>query len=229
MPDSVSIIVPIYIVDEDVLNFSRECIEELRGTLKDGDEVIVLDDCSPMKHDIKTDYYNEVNRGLASLWNQGIRMAKNDIVLLANSDTSQHDWWPMIKSLDEYDIVFPKVMNMANLQLEERLAGEFFMFRKSLIDEIGYFREDFWMSYEDTDFFMRALEAGKRLGVCSYAKIIHLSQGTRKRANDSQTRKERERKAADIYKSIHGSKHPKLSYIWDKIKDWDWITPEELH
>lgn len=53
------------------------------------------------------------------------------------------------------------------------LWGTALLVKRRLIEEIGYFDEDFFAYWEDTDYSLRALKAGYRSVICTEAKIYH--------------------------------------------------------
>lgn len=52
------------------------------------------------------------------------------------------------------------------------------MFKRSLVDEIGLFDEDFFNYCSDSDFFKRLEEKGKKWGCCEAVPTSHLSDAT---------------------------------------------------
>lgn len=211
----ISFVVAIYIPNKEILEFTKNCITEL-NIVKEDNELIIIDDCSPLEHDIKVDYRFKKNKGVASAWNKGIKLASNDIIVIVNSDTFGFNWKSMLDCLREYDIVFPKIYNCKTRRTEERLAAEFMMFTRELIEDIGYFNEDYGMYYEDTDFFIRALDNGKKLGVCKEATVNHISAGTVDNHWTLKEKNERVEKSRVKYITTHNNRFPKLSKHWKR-------------
>ncbi len=55
----------------------------------------------------------------------------------------------------------------------ESVSGALMVFKKDIINHIGNFDEQFFLYFEDTDFCLRAIEAGFRVVYCPLTYIIH--------------------------------------------------------
>lgn len=210
----IDIIVPIYILDEETEAMTRDCLEAFKETIKPGDRILVVDDHSPRPFDfgdvevIKT----PKNLGNAGAWNWGIQNSVNDVILLSDNDIVAADWREqMVKALDTYGIVFPCVFNQREGKVIRHLAGEFFMFRRSLTREIGVLDEGYGSYFEDTDFFMRAMKAGHALGVIENTFVTHRSQATFKKAWSDEKMRENFDRNKKRYEEKFGPSYPYLS------------------
>jgi len=209
----IDIIVPIYILDDETEQMTRECLEAFNETIKPGDRILVVDDHSPRPFDfggfevIKT----PKNLGNAGAWNWGIKNSSNGVILLSDNDIVAANWRDqMLKALETHGIVFPCIYNQREGKVIRHLAGEFFMFKRSLADKIGVLDEDYGSYFEDTDFFMRAMRSGRSLGIAEDTFVTHRSQATFKKAwSDEKMRENFDRNKA-LYESKYGPNYPFL-------------------
>jgi GT2 family glycosyltransferase/glycosyltransferase involved in cell wall biosynthesis len=145
---------------------------------------------------------NDRNRGFAASVNRGIRAGKGDYVCLLNSDVLVTQGWlmKMVMALHadpRNAIVCPATNNTAVVdvplspgasylhmaQAFEAFAqrrypeilptGFCFLFRRSLLDEIGYFDEAYKNFGEETDFWWRAVKAGHRAVMADDTYVFH--------------------------------------------------------
>jgi GT2 family glycosyltransferase len=71
------------------------------------------------------------------------------------------------------------------------VTGAVFSLRKQMIDEIGAFREDYFLACEDTEFCLRAWSKGWRVYYNPEIQAIHLEGATRGRTDVEKQRKHR--------------------------------------
>ena len=145
---------------------------------------------------------NEKNRGFAATVNRGIRAGTGEYVCLLNSDVMVTYRWltKMVFALlaDERNaIVCPATNNTAvvdvpmspgasYLQMNQALqvfaqrrypeilpTGFCFLFRRSLLDEIGYFDEAYKNFGEETQFWWDAIKAGHRAVMADDTYVFH--------------------------------------------------------
>ena len=57
----------------------------------------------------------------------------------------------------------------------EQVAGACLMFRRTLIDEIGYLDENYFLYYEESDFCYQAVKTGKKLLYYPGSRVVHSS------------------------------------------------------
>lgn len=209
---NVSIIIPFYVVDDETVQMTLDCIDAFRKTMAIGDELILVDDCSPFQHTIPTTIRHKENLGNAPAWNTGLRHATKDYILFADNDTVPAKWRDeMIAGLAKYSIVFPVIYNERVARDERMLAGMFFMFHKNLIRDIGTFDESYGSYFEDTDFFKRAMLKGHTLGVIEGTSVIHKSQGTFSKIMTQEALEKLFLKNRDKYEEKWGREYPFLS------------------
>ena len=188
----VSIIIPI----RNRGNFVSKLIENLMQLDYPQFEIIIIDDCSTdnTKNQLK-DYpvrtlSLEKSVGSAEARNIGIKIAKNDIIALTDSDCIVSKTWlkDLVPFLEDYDIVGGKVIYcnkqekklhpfiMKTETLIENKSDVNFLntnnmiFKKELINSVGGF-----LNYrlEDLEFSWRALRKGFKLIYVPKGNIIH--------------------------------------------------------
>lgn len=102
----------------------------------------------------------------------------------------------------------------------EYISGADIFFRKSVLDKVGLFDENFFMYYEETDLQYRMKSAGFGIKLVPDARIIHLEG---KSENNNYKKKERFKKSEIYYFKKH---HPhqvwlvKLIYSFLYLIDW---------
>lgn len=121
---SVSVVIPIYILNNNLFRLTKECIDKVKyGTTGINLEIIVVDDCSPEQKYVKilkekffpdiVWIHNEKNMGFAHSVNKGIAKSSKELILLLNNDVKiEKDTW--LKHLVEHmeyrgwDLTAPK-------------------------------------------------------------------------------------------------------------------------
>lgn len=189
---------------------TQKCIDSYKQTMQEGDELILVDDASPFNHGFKVDFRHEENKGNAGSWNTCVKLAKNKVVLLSDNDIEAWDWREnMLETLEVADVVFPRVYNCRIAAFEEKhLAGECFMFKKELFDEIGEFDEGYGSYFEDTDWFKRAMLANKKLATAPRTHVIHKSQGTFSKIWSQEKMQEMFERNKKRYEEKFGAEYP---------------------
>ena len=207
----VSVCVPFYVVDKEGVEMTLNCAEGFEENLRDGDELVLVDDASPFDHKIES-LRNKVNLGNAGAWNVCVGESEGDIILLSDNDITPFAWRaPMLKALEKYDVVFPVVYNESIAREERHLAGECFMFKRSLYEKIGPFDEGYGSYFEDTDWFKRVQVVGGTLGIAEGSHVSHKSQGTFSKIWGPEKRAEVFNKNKSRYESKFGTEYPYLN------------------
>jgi len=90
MPE-LSIIIPCYIANEELLQLTKNTIHSLKAADLPGYEIIIIDDNSPMgsgylKEQADTYIYHRHNKGFIKSINDGIAIARGKYLLLTNND-----------------------------------------------------------------------------------------------------------------------------------------------
>lgn len=81
-----------------------------------------------------------------------------------------HHLFPNLKPLKKY---FMRDFDATDVSSVDQVMGAFFVFSKSLIEDIGYFDENFFLWFEEVDFCKRAIDAGYHVYYTPDTKIIH--------------------------------------------------------
>lgn len=202
------VVIPVF----NQLAFTRQCLESLQRHTTIAARVIVVDNgstdgtagCLREFPQIKV-IRNAENLGCAAAWNQGVKAALADWVVILNNDVLLTPGWleGLLAAADTgLDIVSPALREgPLNYELEP-YAGEFvratghitrpdmahgvcFMVRRQVFDTIGMFDENFRVGqFEDADFFERAREAGFKLGATGRSFIHHFGSVTQNSLRD---------------------------------------------
>lgn len=199
----VSIVIPAW----NQLDYTRGCLASLEPDAAAGAELILIDngstDGTPQflaSAGGLTVISNETNRGCAAAWNQGVRNASREWVVVLNNDVVVSKNWleGLVRFAEEngVDIATPAIREgplnyalseyahefVSKMQAVKRLGvanGICFMVRRGVFDKAGLFDEKFRIGqFEDADFFLRAKLAGFKLGTTGRAFIHHFGSVT---------------------------------------------------
>lgn len=201
----ISIVIPLY----NQLTYTRVCLESLATTVSGQVMIIVIDNGSS---DGTASYLsqctgvkiisNATNLGCAGAWNQGVKAAESEWVVILNNDVITSPGWleGLVEFADEQglDVVSPAiregeynydildysrnfVRRMGSVARYGVADGICFMVRRRVFDSIGFFDEQFRIGqFEDSDFFRRAMGAGFRIGTTGRSFIHHFGSVTQK-------------------------------------------------
>lgn len=189
-----SIIIPCYNASRTI----KYCMESILNNLKTLDldyEIIVVDDCSSdntvelvksLFHDVKI-IRNKKNMGAAYTRNKGIFHAKGKILMFIDHDVYLKD--DCIRKLiapllQDYglDITYPTVLCHNGEKLSPSTEFEKYFVRKSTIFAIRFkslnrldefFDENYFVYYEDIDFFFRCFLRGLKAKYIPDAIAFH--------------------------------------------------------
>jgi GT2 family glycosyltransferase len=107
MPE-ISIVIPNYILNQELLELTKNCIQSFKKTAKNY-ELILIDDGSIIGSDYlkkEADIYikNEKNLGYAPTVNKGWKEAKGQYIVTSNNDIEVYEGWQeeFIKILEKY-------------------------------------------------------------------------------------------------------------------------------
>jgi len=207
---TISVVMPIYIIDKELDDITVDCINSLKATGKDY-ELIIIDNNSTYKVKHNADIYvkNKENMGNGYAWKQGMRLARGKYILLADNDVVFPDDWEKLKYKCNNAIAFPETYLMDNPGYAKRLAGFFWMISKTDYKKLGDISMDYGLAnFEDTDYFMRAQKAGMKLVCTDEVKVMHLSRSTCKKVKEVNDIYETNKK---IYEEKFGGEYPKLN------------------
>lgn len=151
---TISVVIPIYNKEQETIDFTKRAIKSVGNH-----EIILVNNYAPDNTDygVTKAIVNDTNVGVSRAWNQGIREATGEYIMILNSDVELPSGWEreMIKD----GIVFPHANELQGAI--ERFAfpwvhGCCFMAHKSVFNKIGPFDERFFAYYEDADYWKRA-------------------------------------------------------------------------
>lgn len=210
---TVAITIPLY----NQLHYTKICIESIeRFTPRDvrlifvdnassdgtGDFLIGLNNANVIS--------NRENLGCSGAWNQGIAAASGaDWLIILNNDVIVSPGWieGMLKAAERWnlDIVSPGIREgLYNYDIESyareyvarmhttirrgTVHGICFMVHRRVFDAIGRFDENFRIGqFEDKDFFLRATQAGFRLGTAGCSFLHHFGSVTQDAVRKTKT------------------------------------------
>lgn len=110
--------------------------------------------------------------GYARATNEGMKVANGEYLILLNNDTILQDWQSKNDWINILELPFLSDNQMGitgPMKTYSESAGADFliffcvMISKKLIESIGYLDESFWSYGEDTDYAMRATQAGFKI------------------------------------------------------------------
>ena len=182
-----SIVIPIYILDNKLMKLTYDCLKSIRKHTNDY-EIIIIDN-KPTEETEKfkklSDIYvaNAENNGNGSAWNQGAKLANGEHVCFMDNDVKVLKNWKedLIKILKDKEVAvaFPLSKNKEDDDYFERLAGFCWIIRLDLFNELGRIDESYGIAnFEDTDFYMRAKSKGYLLKCSQESKVEHYSRAT---------------------------------------------------
>lgn len=195
------VVIPNYIHREELVKLSTDAILSFKKTADC--KVIAVDDCSPMD----TSYLDKIadvvirsekNGGFAASMNKGYKYAYEqpdcEYIVGANNDIEVYDGWFEEFLKYDFDAIggihyqrkpIPKTgrqqyYSLGGLLNDWMFPFAFYMFRKSLIDDVGYFDENYKHGgIEDIDYLHRAKLAGKKFVMTPNVTYWHLEGQTR--------------------------------------------------
>ena len=120
---------------------------------------------------------NGCNTGFSHAVNQGIARAKSEFVVLFNNDAFAEPQWlaELLRAAESDEKIFA-VQSLMIRHFDRELADDAgaALYRKSILDEIGVFDENFFAYFEDVDLSWRANNAGYKNILCPTAKCYHI-------------------------------------------------------
>lgn len=160
----------------------EQCIESVKKYSQNY-EFTIVDDGSPLLTGFLKDAadtyirHNPTNKGIAYSWNDAIRLARGEYIVVINDDILvERGWLLKLSNVLESgsDISAPINGWQSGMDLYKWFPGFCFMFRSSLLNEVGYFDERFFpANCEDVDYWLRAMVLGKVLGRAFDLKVFH--------------------------------------------------------
>lgn len=204
-----SIIIPIRNLDYPNAHYTGNCIGNIKYHTKAPYEIIIIDNASTVDLSSATENFQQAvdkyfrfdeNKGVSKAWNKGIEISDGEFICIMNSDVEVYENWLdyMIESLNGIDVVmatpmyaYPygradraKILEKEIIELKENPFSDFmdfscFMFKSSMLDEIGLFDENIEIGWgEDIDFRFRCEEKGKIIKSNRLVNTHHIGMAT---------------------------------------------------
>lgn len=179
----ISVIIPTYILDEKLMEITQKCLKTLKEFTKPETfyELIIIDNGSPIRLEYDCDILirNKRNRGNSVAWNEGLKLATGDYLLLADNDVEFSEGW---EKLAGEGITFPLSKCEGQTEYTKQIAGYFWMMDRKTFQKMGYISEEYGLGYyEDTDYFRTAQLKGIPLNCNTEVKIYHHGKATSKK------------------------------------------------
>ena len=210
-----NIIIPVYIINEELLKLTENTINCLRGAL------IIVDNGSPvMPENIirKAHVYirNEENLGYPKAVNQGFSKATSDLVAVCNNDIRVMQNWENVAReifsedskigsvhfrMINYDEPMQQGYNTWIVGKERWCTSSFFVIKKEAIQK---YDENFGLGgFDDYDFWKRFRDKGWKTVYTTKSCYQHKHSSTQL-ALDQIERQERDKKNREYFKTKHG-------------------------
>jgi GT2 family glycosyltransferase len=156
-----------------------------------------IDDTSKLCKSFSMTYVrNNYNAGFPRACNQGIAIARGDLIAVWNNDIEVCSNWldPVLSNFGDYGMISPNLTIPAWMPLSkyrEEMTGGYggqrldfhkgcpWIFKREVLDTIGVFDEQFYPTlWEDTDILVRMSLAGYKHGVYNGSVLFHHSSVT---------------------------------------------------
>jgi glycosyltransferase involved in cell wall biosynthesis len=189
-----SITIPVWSRTSDLAGMARRTIERIWEVARIPTEVIVVDNGSPHEVPLPAKVYRyPENKGVATAWNAGVRLATAPVVAVLNSDCMVEPGWDVAlyeAAVNGRRVAFPYTDHCDGLGFtrpdQGGTAGWCFMMSAAVCEEVGVFDEWFNPAFcEDTDYWHRAWERGIELTPVPAARVVHARRTTA--SNDART------------------------------------------
>lgn len=165
----ISVVVPAFIKTEKHLDMTIKCLELARANTKLPYELVIVETGTDYLKDYADVYIFEKDRSdIHRSLNRGLKCASGDFVCqLTNDVFVSPGWLDCLRDTFEKkpDCGIATLGTSQHNHVKEDLIREWIWFslvmvRQSLFKEIGYFDEEYYMVWADTDFVMRTYLAG---------------------------------------------------------------------
>ena len=192
----ISVVIPILNKWPDTVEFTKKTIETVRA-YKNA-EIILINNYKEDENTYDCDKYivNNDNVGVSKAWNQGLRVATGEYIMILNSDIELPNNWA--EEMIKHDgIIFPHVNNIQP-KIDQFafpwVHGCCFMAKREVFEKIGEFDERFFAYYEDADYWKRAVIAGMQPSRANILVKHAINATSGKLTNLSEILQESERK-----------------------------------
>ena len=168
----VSLVMPIYIKNDQLKQLTLEALFSMRGQY---DELIIIDDASPMPVGFVKEYASSVishtkNMGFTKSLNDGIKLARNNYILCSNNDVRLEEgklsdmFWGADRGY-----AFPRFVKKQSPIWD----GAFFMMSRQTLEKNGLLDERYKSYFSDTDLFWRAITANLAIHLAEKVLVFH--------------------------------------------------------
>ena len=202
-----NIIMPVYLINEELLELTKNAIESLKG------ELIIIDNGSPIGQDYlkeKASVYirNEENLGYPKAVNQGFEKATSDLIAVANNDIRiSSNWESVAKEIFQEDskvgsVHFRMIDYEEPIQLgyntwimgkERWCTSSFYVIRSDA--KVLYDEKFIGGGYDDYDYWHRVRHLlGWKTAYTTCACYQHKHSSTQKALDDGESRREQDNK-----------------------------------
>lgn len=140
-------------------------------------------------------------------------------------------WIGLVHLILKLDEIFPKscvfgrywygYISEDKIHEVDALQGAFFMTRKKILDDVGWFDEDYFLDGEDIDLSWRIKEKGWKLIYYPKVKTLHLKGAAKGKLVSSKRRKMSLKEKIDI--KLQGVRSMEIFYrkrLWNKYPFW---------
>lgn len=170
-----SIILATLVKEKQHVEMTKLCVEMIKAFSSDY-ELIIVDDGSPqdtrfLKEAADTYIrHKETGRGCAVSWNDGLRVARGEYLVVISDDVTVRSGW--LECMRNGFTRFPRALasmpaveNMpVGTEPEESrvwVPASCFMLKRATLEIVGFFDEQFHpFNYEDVDYWTRVSQAG---------------------------------------------------------------------
>lgn len=167
----ISVVIPCWIVDRTLLEFTHRCVQSIRDT--SNVELILIDNGSRLWSDYLTDeadilIKNKHNTGYAKAINSGFKLAKGKYLVAGNDDYEMSEGWTekMKETFGIADcgISCPHTEGSDKPETYWReigTPGGWWMIQRETVAEIGFLDEQFFNVFADYDYLFRLWKLNK--------------------------------------------------------------------
>ncbi|MEZ5167463.1 MAG: glycosyltransferase [Acidimicrobiales bacterium] len=183
----ITITIPVWSRSEQLAAMAEATIERIWEVATLPTEIVVVDNGSPIEAKLAAKVYRyPENKGVATAWNTGVRLATADTIVVMNSDCLVEPGWDAAlyeAARDGRRVAFPFTDHCDGKGFavpdQGGTAGWCFMMTKAIYDEVGVFDEWFNPAFcEDTDYWHRAWQLGIDLSPVPAARVVHARRTT---------------------------------------------------
>ncbi len=226
----ISIVMLAWLRNVELLELTRHAVRSFKEASGwDKSELIIVDNGSPVGRDEllklgKTVIVNQENLGYPAGVNQGVRLAKNELIAIANNDIKVSANWRdvAIEAFEKHPemgtLHFKMVGYYDDFGLKDELSltgrerwchGSFFVIRKSVLEEVGMYDEGYGVGgYDDWDVQYRIRKAGYKTAYTNKAAFQHMDSST---LNTMENRNVTENINREYFKSKFGE-YPEIIF-----------------